>query len=589
MSDKKFDFSGWATKNDLKCTDGRTIRKDAFKENDGTRVPLVWQHLHNEPENILGHAILENRADGVYAYGVFNDSPSGKNAKTLVEHGDITAMSIYANQLVEKSSIVHGGRIREVSLVLSGANPGAVIENLSFSHGDGSSDRSDDEALIYTDQSLVLSEIAHEETPDSSSDMKAASEEKEGDSMAQADNADKTVGDVFNTLNEEQKTVVYAMIAEALGEGTGGAMQQSDGDDTNMKKNLFDSETQEGEGKTLSHDALNEIMQAARDGGSSSLKKEFLAHTVDYGIENIGLLFPDAQTLNAEPDFIQRDTSWVGVFMNASQHRPFSRIKTVHADITADAARALGYVKATLKKEEVITLLQRITTPTTIYKKQKLDRDDIVDITDFNVVAWLKSEMRVMLDEEIARAALISDGREVGDADKINETNIRPIWKDNDMYAHRVSLADTVDTAGIIEAMIRARENYKGSGNPILFTTASFLTDMLLLKDGVQRRLYSTQAELESALRVSKIVEVEVMNGVTRETTDVIPLTYALKGIIVNPRDYVFGADKGGEIGLFDDFDIDYNQYKYLMESRLSGALVKPKSALIIEQLTDAG
>lgn len=569
---KSYDFSGYATKVDLKCSDGRIIRRDAFKDNDGATVPLVWQHLHNEPSNILGHAILENREDGVYAYCTFNDSVAGQNAKMLVQHGDITNLSIYANNLVEKSKNVLHGAIREVSLVLSGANPGAVIDNLSISHSDGSESTVDDEAIIYTDLNISLPEKT----------MKHADSELPNDSG-------ETVGEIFNTLSEKQKNVVYALIAEAI-DGVNEDMAQSDdeGDENVMKHNVFDNINSVNERPALSHDQFKQIVSDAQACGS--FKESFLAHAQEYGITNIDYLFPDAKTVANSPEMISRRMEWVSSVINGTRHTPFSRIKSLAADITPDAARAKGYTKGHAKTDEVISLLKRVTTPTTIYKKQKLDRDDIVDITDLDVVAWLKAEMRIMLDEELARAILVGDGRELISDDKILETSIRPIYSDDVLYAPKILLAadDTVEEQ--IEAIIRARVDYEGSGNPTLFTTSEFLTDMLLLKaSGDGRRMYATQAELEAALRVSKIVEVPVLSGVSRDVTTPAPATYNLKGIIVNLTDYTVGADKGGSVNMFDDFDIDYNQYKYLIETRCSGALVKPKSAIVIEQVDAAG
>jgi HK97 family phage prohead protease/HK97 family phage major capsid protein len=571
---KKFDFSGYATKIDLKCSDGRVIRKDAFKHNSGQTVPLVWQHLHNDPTNILGHALLENREDGVYTYCTFNDTESAKHAKMLVEHGDITALSIHANQLKQKGDSVIHGVIREVSLVLAGANPEALIDNLSIQHGDGRYETDETEAIIFTGQKISLTDLEHSDDS----------------------GEDKTVKDVLDTLNDEQKEVVYAMLAHALGEGKdkkddeeekdedNKKMEHSDKGGNKMKKNVFDNKGDEDKKKTtLTHSQFQTILANAQKCGS--LKEAVLSHAGTYGIDDIDFLFPDAKTITPVPDFIKREMGWVPGVISGTRHTPFSRIKSTAADITAEEARALGYVKGALKKDEVIKLLKRVTGPTTVYKKQKLDRDDIIDITDLDVVAWLKSEMRMMLDEELARAVLIGDGRASDSADKINEENIRPIHKDEDMYAHHVSLDSDVDTFDIVEAIIRARVHYKGSGNPALYTTPNILTDMLLLKDTTGRRLYNTESELASALRVSKIVEVPVMEGQTRETDDDVPVEMDLIGIIVNLKDYVMGADKGGQVSMFDDFDIDYNQYKYLIETRCSGALVHPKSALVIEKV----
>lgn len=573
MTKKNYDFSGYATKANVKCGDGRVIMPEAFKESNGKVVPLVWQHMHEESTNVLGHALLEHRPDGVYAYCSFNESVQGKNAKLLVQHGDITALSIYANGLVEKSKNVVHGVIREVSLVLAGANPGAVIENVGMAHADGSVVDLEDEAVIFTSfEGLDYPEnIQHAESEDS----------------------EETVGDVFNTLSEKQKTAVAAIIAEIMDEesdeGTKEEVEHSiiDEGEQVMKTNVFDGSAMEKETrKHLTHDQIRSIFDTAQKVGS--LKAAVLQHAGTYGIDNIDYLFPDAKTLTNEPSLISRDMEWVPQVINGTRHTPFSRIKTIHADITVETARALGYVKGNLKKEEVFALLRRITTPTTIYKKQKLDRDDIIDITDLDVVAWLKREMRMMLDEEIARALLVGDGRDpVADVDdKIDETHIRPIWKDDDLYAHKVTLASDDTVTEMIDAIITARTNYKGSGSPVLYTTTAFLTSMLLLKDSLGYRIYKTEQELAAALRVSKIVEVPVMDGLVRteDLTD-----YKLMGIIVNLRDYALGADKGGQVSMFDDFDIDYNQYKYLMETRLSGALLLPKSALVIEQEVAAG
>lgn len=562
---KKYDFSGYATKNDLKCSDGRTIKKDAFKDNDGKTVPLVWQHFHNTPDNILGHAVLENREDGVYAYCKFNDTPSGKNAKLLVEHGDIKAMSIWANNLKQQVKDVIHGVIREVSLVMSGANPGALIDNVNIAHTDGTYQEDETEALIYSGFNISTAEIQHEDT------------KTDGD----------TVEEIFATLTDKQKDVVYAMLASVS------HSEEAEKDDKNLehqnkggtilKTNVFDNEVNEEDVKTtLTHDQLREIMTDAQKCGS--FKEAFLSHAQTYGIENIDYLFPDAKTVTPTPDWIKRDTGWVSGVINGTHHTPFSRIKSTAADITAEEARARGYIKGSLKKEEVFKLLKRVTGPTTIYKKQKLDRDDIIDITDLDVVSWLKAEMRMMLDEEIARAALVGDGRDPESEDKINEECIRPIYKDDDMYAHKVAVAVDADIEDIIESIIRSRKNYKGSGNPTLYTTTEILTDMLLVKDTIGHRIYKTEAELASALRVSRIVEVPVMDGLSRETEDETPVTLDLLAIMVNLKDYTMGADKGGNVSMFDDFDIDYNQYKYLIETRCSGALIHPKSALVIEQ-----
>ena len=580
---ERFDFSGWATKANLKCSDGRTIMKDAFKHNDGQTVPLVWNHQHNDPNEVLGHALLENRDEGVYAYCTFNDTESGKTAKLLVQHGDVNALSIYANQLKQKMSNVLHGNIREVSLVLAGANPGASIDSIIM-HGE----ESDEEAIIYTGEEITLAHSS--DTKDSEGTKKEDNEM--ADDIKKTD-GEETVADVFNTLSEKQKTVVYAMIGQALedagvtdddDEDYEDEMEHSEGDDY-MKRNVFDNDEQQND--VLSHAAMETIIGDAKRFGS--LKESFLAHADEYGIEQIDYLFPEAKTLNNPPEFIKRDTGWVSTVMGAVHHTPFSRIKSVFANITEDEARAKGYIKGNLKKEEVFSLLKRTTTPTTIYKKQKLDRDDVIDITDFDVVAWLKSEMRIMLDEEIARAILIGDGRLSSSDDKINESNIRPVVSDAELYTIRqkVSVAanatDDDKAKAMIKSAVKARKNYKGSGNPTFFTTEDWLTNALLLEDAQGHRLYKNDSEVAAAMRVSKIVTVPVMEGVKG------PEGGDLIGIIVNLADYNVGADKGGAVNMFDDFDIDYNQQKYLIETRCSGALIKPYSAIELELDVAAG
>ena len=558
---EKFDFSGWATKANLKCSDGRTIMKDAFKDNDGKSVPLVWNHQHNDPTNVLGHALLQNRDEGVYAYCTFNDSEAGKTGKLLVQHGDVCALSIWANQLKQNLNNVVHGNIREVSLVLAGANPGAFIDSIIM-HGE----ESDEDAIIYTGEDIVLSHSNESE------DKKMDENDKE-----------ETVADVFNTLSEKQKNVVYAIIGQALEEGEESDNEESEGGNE-MKHNVFD-QTEEKKNDVLSHDAMNAIISDGKRFGS--LKESFLAHADEYGIKQIDYLFPEAESLNNPPEFIKRETDWVSKVMNGVHRTPFSRIKSSFADITADEARAKGYIKGNLKKEEVFTLLKRSTTPTTIYKKQKLDRDDIIDITDFDVVAWLKSEMRMMLNEEIARAIIIGDGRLSSSDDKINEQNIRPIASDAELYSVRVPVnvsasATTDDKAkAMIRAAVKARKEYKGSGNPTFFTTEDWLTDALLLEDTMGHRLYKNESDVAAAMRVSNIVTVPVMEGAKG------PNGGDLIGIIVNLNDYNVGADKGGAINMFDDFDIDYNQQKYLIETRCSGALTKPYSALVLELATE--
>lgn len=572
----KYDFSGWATRNNIKCSDGRTILKDAFKQHDGQTVPLVWNHQHNESANVLGHAVLENRDEGVYAYCTFNDTEAGKNAKLLVEHGDVTALSIYANQLKQKGSNVMHGTIREVSLVLAGANPGAFIDSV-IRHGEFC----EDEAVIYTGEELTLQ---HADDPSDKADKK----DKKGDD--EVDNNEKTIQDVFDTLNEEQKNVVYALIGQALEdkEMAQSAIEENennieeDGGEQEMKHNVFEGKETENN-DVLSHDAMETILKDAKRYGS--LKESFLAHAESYGIKDIEWLFPDAKNVNMPPDFIKRDDSYVQKVMRGVHHVPFSRIKSMHANITADEARAKGYIKGKRKKEEVFTLLKRTTSPTTIYKKQKLDRDDVVDITDFDVVAWLKMEMRMMLDEEIARAILVGDGRLSDSDDKINETCIRPISTDDDLYCVKapvaVAAAATEDdiAKAFIKTVIKSRKEYKGSGSPTLFTTEDVITNCLLLEDKNGRVIYDTVDKLATALRVKEIVAVEVMEGAK---TKVETVEKPLMAIMVNLVDYYVGADKGGAVNMFDDFDIDYNQQKYLMETRCSGALVKPYSAVAV-------
>lgn len=559
---KKFDFSGWATRNNLKCSDGRIIMKDAFKHNDGQTVPLVWNHQHNDPLNVLGHAKLENRNEGVYAYCVFNETEAGKNAKLLVEHGDVSALSIYANQLKQQGSSVLHGAIREVSLVLAGANPGAFIDSI-IRHGE----ESDEEAIIYTGENISFSHADEKE------------EEKE---MRNVNNleSEETVADVFNTLSEKQKTVVYALIGQALEDQAGDDDEPTGGE--NMKHNVFEQDDYYNN-KVLSHSDMTEIISDAKRYGS--LRDSVLAH----GIEHLDYLFPEAKSLNNPPDWISRDMGWVQKVMGGVHNTPFSRIKSMFADITEDDARAKGYIKGNLKKEEVFSLLKRTTTPTTIYKKQKLDRDDVIDITDFDVVAWLKSEMRMMLDEEIARALLVGDGRLNSSDEKINETNIRPIWKDEDLYTIKatveVGATDTPDQKAklFIRSAIKARKNYKGSGEPTLYTTEDTLTDCLLMEDTTGRIIYDSVSKLATALRVKEIITVPVMEGLKRTVGG---KDHNLVGIIVNLSDYNIGADKGGAVNMFDDFDIDYNAQKYLIETRCSGALVKPYSAIALEQVT---
>ena len=596
---ENYDFSGWATRNDLKCSDGRIIRKDAFKANDGQKVPLVWNHQHSDPNEVLGHALLENRDEGVYAYCKFNDTESGQTAKLLVQHGDVNALSIYANQLKQQGPNVMHGNIRELSLVLAGANPGAFIESI-IKHGE----ESDEEGIIYTGENIKLAHSGvgkPSEKEETSEELKHSEESKEETKMAEEPKEtgnEKTIGELLqsamNKLTEDEQNAFYATIGQAL-EDKG---DDSEGGDEDMKHNVFDDDTKNQE-NVLSHDAMQEIINDAKRYGS--MKESFLAHSTDieyasssqtYGIKTPDYLFPEAHNLNSPPEFIMREMGWVTKVMNGVHHSPFSRIKSMFADITEDDARAKGYIKGKLKKEEVFGLLKRTTTPTTIYKKQKMDRDDVIDITDFDVIAWLKSEMRMMLDEEIARAILVGDGRSTSSDDKINEMNIRPIWKDEDLFtikaAVEVSSTATADqkAKAFIRACVKSRKNYKGSGAPSLFTTEDVLTDCLLLEDANGRVIYDTEDKLRTALRVKEIITVPVMEGLTR--TDGESNTLSLMGIIVNLADYNVGADKGGAINMFDDFDIDYNQQKYLIETRCSGALIKPFSAISLELKTTA-
>lgn len=577
MAEIKHDFSGYATKYNLRCADGRTIRPGAFKHMDGMKIPLVWQHGHSSVDNILGHAMLEHRDEGVYAYGFFNSTPGGQAAKQAVVHGDIVALSIFANQLVEKSKLVHGGNIRELSLVLSGANPGARIDNVSFAHSDGTTYESDDEAIITPMDPIELAQAETEETTE--------------EVIAHEEGDDRTVAQVIDGMEEDEKEVMYALIAQAMESNNSGgeaAQSESEEGDTFMKQNVFD---RENEGKTLSHSEMEEFASKVfgEMGAGATFREAFLAHAGTYGIgsdrTNLGFLFPDAKLLDNEPGFETRRMGWVEGWMNGTRHIPFSRIKKVWADLTPDAARAKGYITGTEKVEQVFALLKRTTEPTTVYKKQKLDRDDIVDITDFDVVAWMWREMRFMLKEEVARAALVGDGRTFGtDDDAIDPSKIRPIYGDAALFVHYLTLeVGVTDYLDIIDAIQLARVNYKGTGTPNLYTTNAVLTGMLLLRDTTDRRIYRSVSELASDLRVADIIEVEVLEGVQRDNASPV-FTANLLGIMVNPRDYTYGSDKGGQVATFDDFDIDFNQYKYLIETRLSGSLLNPKSAMVIER-----
>ena len=579
---KVHDFCGYATKNDLLCADGRTIRKDAFKECDGKIVPIVWMHKHDSPFNVLGHGLLENREDGVYCYGDFNDTDEGKMAKELVKHGDVKSLSIYANQLKQRGGDVLHGVIREVSLVLAGANPEAVIEFLDVAH---SEDSEDSEAIIMMPPEDILE---HADSP------AADTSQKESDNMADSDN--RTVKDVIDSMNDEQKKVLEFMVAKAYEDAADGDDDKDNEEDNEVKHNVFEGDTPRN---SLSHDDFKKICSDAKRLGSfkaavmEHMENGVLAHTVynhdaegnettaqTYGIADIDYLFPDARKINNTPDFIQRERTWVDDVMSGVHHTPFSRIKSIHANITNEEARARGYLKGHLKEYEVFSLLKRTTEPHTVYKKQKMDRDDVIDITDFDVIAWLKQEMRWMLNEELARAFLVGDGRLTSDDSHIDENHIRPIWTDADLYSVKVTVTPGTDEAktakAFIRAAIKARKNYKGSGNPTLFCTEDLLTEMLLLEDGIGHLLYQSEAQLATTLRVRKIVTVPVFEGLKRDGKD-------LMGIIVNLNDYNVGADKGGAVEMFDDFDLDYNQMQYLIETRCSGALTVPYSALVFE------
>lgn len=585
MGNKEYDFCGWATKNDLRCSDGRTIRKNAFKNDDGKKVPLVWNHCHDDPSNVLGHALLENRDEGVYTYCSFNSTDAANRAKELVLHGDITSLSIYANHLKQNRGDVLHGEIKEVSLVLAGANPEALINSIMV-HSDDP--EADDEAIIYANEEVELyhscggkPEKKEDEEKKDKNELEHSKESSEENKENKSMDNEKTVQDVFDELTEDQKKVVYALIGMALEDKEDGNKDEGDDD---MKHNLFDSDY-ESNNEVLSHSDMEAIFSDAKRYGS--LKDSVLAH----GIDDIEYLFPDDRTLNNAPDFIKREDAWVTKVMNGVHHTPFSRIKSLFANITEADARARGYIKGNRKVDEVFGLLKRSTTPTTIYKKQKLDRDDVIDITDFDVVAWLKTEMRMMLNEEIARAILVGDGRQASSDDKINEQNIRPIWTDDELYTIKQVVTVTSDTTAdqkakaFIRAAVKARKNYKGSGSPTLYTTEDVLTDCLLMEDSMGRVIYDSADKLATALRVKEIVTVPVMENLTRNVDG---HTNYLWGIIVNLNDYNVGADKGGNVNMFDDFDIDYNAQKYLIETRCSGALTKPYSAIAIEMSFNA-
>jgi caudovirus prohead protease len=567
MTDTTFDFSGWATKNDIRCSDGRTIRHNAFAGNDGDIVPLVWQHGHNDTANVLGHVQLENRDEGVYAFGYFNDTPAANNARELLKHGDVDSMSIYANNLTQSGGDVMHGNIVEVSLVLSGANPGAKIENIALAHGDGTYETTD-EAYIMSG-----SHISHaSETNNSSS-------------------GEKTVQDIVDSMTDEQKDVLMFLIGKAAEEGAIPEESDTEGDPMSHT-NIFETDNPIDESAVLYHSTIDSAFQDAVRTKANSLREVFMAAAEEnglthsaiahaektYGISNIDMLFPDAKNLDVPPTFIDRDQGWVKPVLNGTHHTPFTRIKSMQADITADEARAKGYITGSRKKEEVFKLLKRVTTPTTIYKLQKFDRDDLLDITDFDTIAWVKGEMRSKLDEELARAILLGDGRSNSDPDKINEENIRPILKEDDLYCLKKDLPATITPDVIVDELIRAQDDLEGTGSPTLFCAKSFVTDLLLQKDKMGHYLYPTKQALADRLGVSSIVDVPQMKNLKDGNKDVL-------AIIVNLSDYNVGTDRGGEVTMFDDFDIDFNQYKYLLETRVSGALTKVKSAMVVKKL----
>lgn len=597
-----WDFDGWATRNDIRCTDGRTIRDGAFAAQDGMRVPLVYQHNHDDPKYVLGHCDLEYVAGkGMYAYGSFNANEVAQDVKELVKHGDLNSMSIWANELKQNGGDVVHGSIKEVSLVLAGANRGAKIVNTYFAHADGSTSECLEEAIINFYEPLNNhDDISHSD--ENSQEEVIEHSEKEEKEMP--DTQDKTVEDVINSMTDEQKNVLYFLVAKAA-EGKGDTAEHSDlneGDEDVMKHNLFDNDYNDN--TTLAHSEIRDSIiadgifdkNAIKSGRIGSMKDFCLEHAATYGVEDIDWLFPDARELNNPPEFIKREDSWVDDFMNGAKHSPFSRVKTTFANITADEARAKGYTKGNRKVEEVITLAHRSTDPTTIYKKQKLDRDDVIDITSFDIVVWLKMEMRMMLNEEIARAALVGDGRNPASDDKVDSTKIIPIWGDDTMFTIPIVVhvgANDTDEAKadkIIKAVKKNFRHYKGSGNPTGYFSGEWTTNFTLIEDSQGRAKYDTPADASKAMRVKKLVDVEIMENLTR--TVVLPgggsETRKLAGIIVNPIDYQFGADKGGAVAMFDDFDINYNQMIYLMETRCSGMLVKPFSAFSVEIVEDA-
>lgn len=607
MNKTDYDFSGWATKSNIKCSDGRTIMNNAFKDNDGQKVPLVWNHQHDDPNEVLGHALLENRADGVYAYCKFNDTESGRTAKELVRNGDVDKLSIFANKLKTVANNVIHGCIREVSLVLAGANPGAYIDSVVM-HGEGS--EMEEEGVIYTDEKIDILQHSDEESDSSEKeDPKEMEEEKkEQDEKNNKEEKDeKTVKEVFDTLNEEQKEAVYAIVGQAIEDSKKANDDNKDddnkdddknddssnkeennkdkGDSEVMKHNVFDKDDNQ---EVLMHsEIINDAVREAKKYGS--MKESFIAHAEANNMENYEILFPDATELYKEPRVIEEDRSWVAKVMNAVKHTPFSRVKTTFGRMSETEARAKGYIKGTLKTDVKMSFLNRVTTPTTVYIKNDIDRDDVIDITDFDIVAWQKREMRKNLDKELALAMLLGDGRNVSDPNKINEQHIRPVLTDNEMYTIQYTVKDGVDynnannshsendsvTKGVVRAAIKSRKEYKGSGHPSFYTTEDLLTEMLLIEDQNGRLIYDSIQKLCTALRVDEIITIPEMEGEAYKD---------IYGIIVNMNDYTAGADKGGSVNMFDDFDIDYNQMKYLMETRMSGALVVPYSAIVLKK-----
>lgn len=592
----KCDFSGYATKNDVRCSDNKIIRHGAFAAYDGKTVPLVWQHKHGDVENVLGHADLEVREDGVYAYAHLNNTDRGRTAREMVRNGDVKAMSIYATHVRAKGNDVVHGELVEVSLVLRGANPGALIDQVSIEHGD---DGEEIAAVIYTDEDLDFVSHGDEDEDfeaEETDDVEHAEEEPEAN--AEGDEDDPTLGEIFDGMTEEQKTAVYAIVGQLVDsvdeeaeeseteevDDTAHSDTTTEEDDL-AHKNVFEGSADTQELPVLTHAQVETIFEDARSGGS--LKQAILAHADTYGIKQIETLFPEAKDLWNTPKFIKRKTDWVNAVVGGAKHSPFSRIRTRFADITADEARAKGYIKGNKKEDEVFTLLQRVTTPTTIYKKQRLDRDDILDITDFDVVSWIRGEMKLMLEEEIGRAVLIGDGRQASSKDKIKEENIRPIYKEDSLYASRVVLAKPTTTEDVLDSIVRAMDDYDGAGNPTWFAEPHVVTEILLLKDKMGHRLFRSISELADYVGVSKIVKVPLMKGLQRTSTK--NSTVEALGIIVNMTDYTIGADKGGQLFAAEDFDISFNQYHYLLETRLSGALTQPKSAIIVERKTEDG